>query len=380
MNDFTYWNPTRLVLGRGAIAQLAQLVPAGARILVTYGGGSIKHNGVHRQVVAALRGRPVVEFGGIEPNPDFATLMKAVRLVRDERIDFLLAVGGGSVLDGTKFVGAAARWKGEDPWDLVRRHGAGVVEAVPMGAVLTLPATGSEANGNAVISRRETAEKFAFGASACYPAFAILDPETTFTLPRRQVANGIVDAFVHVMEQYATFPVGAPLQDRQAEAVLATLVESAPAILAEPPSYEARATFMWCATQALNGLVGCGVPQDWTTHMIGHELTALYGLDHGVTLAIVLPGVLRHELERKRAKLAQLGRRVFGVEGAEAAVDRIEAFFRSVGVPTRLSEHDVDGNAAAVSISRRFAERGVRWGEHQAIGPEAVAEILRSRA
>ncbi|HTN54489.1 MAG TPA: iron-containing alcohol dehydrogenase [Anaeromyxobacter sp.] len=380
MNDFTYWNPTRLVFGRGAIARLADLVPARARVLLAYGGGSILKNGVHAQVLAALGERTVVPFAGIEPNPDHATLMKAVARVREERLDFLLAVGGGSVLDGIKYVAAAARWPGPDPWDILRTAGQGVASAVPVGAVLTLPATGSEANPTAVISRRETGEKLYFGADCCYPAFAVLDPQTTFSLPARQVANGIVDAFVHVMEQYATQPAAAPLQDRQAEAILATLVEEAPAILADPPGYDARATFTWCATQALNGLIGCGVPQDWATHMIGHELTALHGLDHGVTLAVVLPGVLRHEVEFKRGKLAQLGRRVFGVDGAEAAIDRVEAFFRSVGQRTRLSEHGVDADAAADRIARRFRARGARFGERGAIGPEEAAAIVRARA
>ena len=249
-----------------------------------------------------------------------------------------------------------------------------------MGAVLTLPATGSESNGTAVVSRRETGEKLAFGAECCYPVFSILDPETTFSLPRRQVQNGIVDTFVHVMEQYATYPAAAPLQDRQSEAILATLVESAQDILREPASYDARATFVWCATQGLNGLVACGVPQDWSTHMIGHELTAFYGLDHGQTLAVVLPGVLRHQVERKRAKLAQFGRRIFGVDGAEAAIEATEAFFRSLGVKTRLAEYGVDATEAAERISRRFRERETKLGEHKVIGPDEAAEILRMRA
>ena len=380
MNAFTYFNPTRLVFGRGSIEKLDKLVPAGARVLLTYGGGSILKNGVRDQVRKALGARAVVEFGGVEANPDFATLLRAVKVLREEGLDFLLAVGGGSVLDGTKFVAAAARWTGGDPWRILETHGAGVREAVPMGAVLTLPATGSESNGTGVISRRETGEKLAFAAECCFPVFSILDPETTYSLPRRQVENGIVDAFVHVMEQYATYPAAAPLQDRQAEAILSTLVETAPEILREPASYDARATFVWCATQALNGLIGCGVPQDWTTHMIGHELTAFYGLDHGQTLAVVLPGVLRHEVERKRAKLAQYGRRVFGVDGAEAAIDATEAFFRSVGARTRLSEYGVDAEEAAERIARRFRERGSRFGEHRVIGADEAAAILRARA
>jgi NADP-dependent alcohol dehydrogenase len=379
MLDFTFHNPTRLVLGRGAISKLRQLVPAGARVLVTSGGGSIRRNGVRDQVLAALAGRTALEFEGIEPNPEYATLMRAVEVVRREAIDFLLAVGGGSVLDGTKFVAAASRWRGDDPWAILERKGAGVREAVPLGCVLTLPATGSEANPSAVVSRRETAQKLHFAADACYPAFAILDPETTFSLPRRQLVNGIVDAYTHVMEQYATYPADAPLQDRQAEAVLATLVEAAGSILADPPSYQARATLIWCATHALNGTIACGVPQDWATHMIGHELTALHGLDHAVTLAIALPGVLRDRIEAKRAKLERYGRMIFGVAGAEEAVDRTEAFFRELGMKTRLSEHGLDARETAAEVRRRLTRRSARAGERNDFDGEAAERVLLAR-
>jgi NADP-dependent alcohol dehydrogenase len=380
MLDFDFRNATRVVLGRGTIARLCELVPENARVLVTMGAGSVERNGVLAQVRAALAGRTVIEFRGIEANPEYETLLRATRLVRDEQLDFLLAVGGGSVLDGTKFIAAAARFPGDDPWQIVRRRGAGVKDAVPMAVVLTLPATGSEANSTAVISRRDTGEKAAFAADACYHLFSILDPETTFTLPRAQLVNGIVDAYVHVMEQYATFPAAAPLQDRQAEAILATLVETAPAIVADPPSYDARATLMWCATNALDGKIGQGVPQDWATHLIGHELTALHGLDHAVTLAIVLPGLLRHQLERKREKLETYGRRVLGVEGADAAIARTETFFRGLGMRTRLSEHGLDAQATAEAIRARFSARGTRLGEHGDVDAEAAARIIRSRA
>ena len=252
-------------------------------------------------------------------------------------------------------------------------------DAIPLGCVMTLPATGSEGNPTAVISRRGTAEKYFFGAPPCFPVFAVLDPATTFSLPRRQVVNGIVDAYVHVMEQYAT-TLGAPLQDRQAEAILATLVESAGRILAEPPDVQARATFMWCATQALNTLLACGVDQDWATHMIGHELTALYGLDHAVTLAIVLPAALRERVEAKRAKLAQYGKRIFGVDGADAAIDRTESFFRELGMKTRLSEHGIDAKAAAAEVERRFTSRGFTIGERGEVDGKLAARILLARA
>ena len=381
MRDFSYFNPTRLVLGRGKIAELSKLVPLNARVLVTSGGGSIKRNGVRDQVLAALAGRKVREFEGIEPNPEYATLLKAVEIVKRDGIDFLLSVGGGSVLDGTKFVAAAARYPaGQDPWQILLDHGASVKDAVPVGCVLTLPATGSEANPTGVISRRASAEKYHFGAPCCFPVFSILDPATTFSLPRKQVVNGIVDAYTHVIEQYATTLAAAPLQDRQAEAVLSTLVEQAPAILAEPPDFQARATFMWCATQALNTLLACGVDEDWATHMIGHELTALYGLDHAVTLAIILPGALRERIEQKRAKLTQYGKRVFGVDTAEQAIDRTEAFFRDLGMRTRLSEHGIDAQAAAAEVDRRFTSRGSCAGERGEVDGKLAARILLSRA
>lgn len=379
MRAFAFYNPTRIVLGRGAISRLAELVPQRARVLVLYGGGSIRRNGVYDQVVTALGGRSRLEFGGIEANPDFATLMRAVELVRTEKVDFLLSVGGGSVLDGAKFVAAAVPYS-SDPWEILTSSGAVVKQALPVGAVLTLPATGSESNGNSVISRRETREKLAFASELSFPVFSILDPETTFTLPKQQIRNGIVDAYVHVMEQYATYPAEAPLQDRQAEAVLSTLIENAEAALAEPPSYDARATLMWCATNALNMLINRGVPEDWSTHQIGHELTALYGLDHAVTLAIVLPGVLRHCLDKKRAKLEQYGSRIFGIRGAGLAIERTELFFREVGIATRLSEHGVDGAEAANICEQRFAKRGTRLGEHEDIDAAAVGAILRGRS
>ncbi len=382
MDNFTYRNPTTIVFGKGSIADLPKYLPSGAKVLMTYGGGSIKKNGVYDQVVSALKGGTFLEFGGIQPNPKYETLMQAVELARRESVDFLLAVGGGSVLDGTKFIAAAIPFKEGDPWRILSEQ-VQVSEAVPLGCVLTLPATGSESNGFAVISRESTKEKLAFFSEHVYPRFSILDPTTTFSLPTRQVANGIVDAFTHVIEQYATFPVGAALQDRQAEAVLLTLIEQGPKTLQDPGDYIARANLVWCATQALNGLISCGVPQDWATHMIGHELTALYGIDHAQSLAIVLPGVLNYKLQQKKEKLAQYGRRVWGLQGddeqlALQAIDKTEEFFRSVGVKTRLSEYGIPRECAE-RASERLAKRGVKLGEHKDIGPREVADILNRR-
>lgn len=383
MNNFEYHNPTRIVFGRGVIERLSGLIPAEKKVLMTYGGGSIKRNGVYDQVMKALAGRQVLEFGQIPPNPHYEHLMEAVKLVKREQVGFLLAVGGGSVADGTKFIAAAARYEGADPWDILAK-GAEVASAVPMGMVLTLPATGSESNGGAVISRHSTQEKLVFSSDHCFPRFAILDPEVTFSLPDKQVRNGIVDAYVHVMEQYATYSVNAALQDRQAEGILLALIEEGPKTLRNPKDYDSRANLVWCATQALNGLIGVGVPQDWATHYIGHELTAFYGLDHAETLAIVLPALLRNQKARKRAKLLQYARRVWGVTDADedAAIERGIActaeFFESLGMPTKLAAYGVSPEEAAKRVSERFAQRGTKLGEYGDIGAEQAAQILRT--
>lgn len=381
--NFQFQNPTRIVFGPGSVAELARLVPSDARVLLLAGGGSIRSNGAYDQVIAALGSRIVAEFWGIEPNPEFETLAKAVALCREKQIDFLLPVGGGSVFDGTKFVAAAVPFQG-DIWDIVGSH-APVRSALPIGGVLTLPATGSEANGNAVISRRAAREKLYFGSPLVYPVFSILDPTFTRTLDARQSANGVVDAFVHVCEQYVSDPVDAPLHDRFAEGVLLTLVEQGPSVMADPSDLTARGHVMWAATMALNGLIGCGVPNDWATHGIGHELTAFHGLDHAQTLAVVQPGLWTAQFERKLPRLAHFGRRVWGLTGddrdvALAAITRTEEFYRSLGVKTRLSEYGVDAGATAKDVSERFRQRGARVGEAGSVGPEMIESILLSRA
>lgn len=382
MNNFVFQNPTSILFGKGMIRELRRRVPRDVPVMLLYGGGSIRKNGVYEQVKQALGDIVPVELGGIEPNPLYETCMKAVEQARAHRVGFLLSVGGGSVLDATKFIAAAVPWNdGEDgdPWRILSDN-APVRAALPIGAVLTLPATGSESNGNSVISRRSTQEKLAFGSPLVYPVFSVLDPETTFSLPRRQVRNGVVDAFVHVMEQYATYPAAAPLQDRFCESVVQTLVEVGPVTVERPTDYEPRAAFMWAATMALNGLIGAGVPQDWTTHMIGHELTAFYGVDHAESLAVVMPGLWHHRLQQKREKLESLGQRVFGVAGAAAAVGATERFFLSLGMPVRLSDYKIDAEDAAKRVSERLRARGAMLGEHRDVSPDDVAAILRSRA
>lgn len=379
MQSFSFRNPTEIVFGSNTIASLSTRVPKDVPILLAYGGGSIKRNSVYDQVIEALGSREVVEFSGIEPNPTYETTMSGLALIRDQSVGFLLAVGGGSVLDACKFMAAAARFEGSDPWSILSRRVA-VRQALPIGTVVTLPASGSEANGNAVISRSSTNEKLAFSSPAVFPVFSILDPETTYSLPTKLVRNGIVDAFVHVLEQYATLPAGAPLQDRFAESILSTLIEIAPACLAQPPDYSARSNLMWCATVALNGLIGCGVPGDWATHEIGHELTALYGIDHAESLAVILPGVWTVSLQDKQAKLDQFAQRVFGAAGAQEGIQSTEGFFRSLGMPTRLSEHGIDLEDALTKITARVKVRRLRLGERRKIGPDEVAKILRLRA
>jgi NADP-dependent alcohol dehydrogenase len=384
MDNFTYYNPTRIHFGRGQIAKVGQELPLEARVLLLAGGGSIKQNGVYDQVRAALGARTVFEFFGVEANPDFDTLMKAVELCRRERIDWILAVGGGSVLDGAKFVAAAVPFAG-DPWDILAKS-AEVKKALPLGAVLTLPATGSESNTAAVISRRALKEKLAFLSPLVFPRFSVLDPEATFSLPARQVANGIGDAFCHVMEQYLTYPAGAALQDRFAESILRVLIEEGPKTLANPRDYAARANLVWAATWALNTAIGMGVPQDWASHMIGHELTALHGIDHARTLAVVLPSLMQVQRAGKREKLLQYADRVWDLrEGTEdaridAAIAATRRFYESLGFATHLSDYGVAADTAA-EVARRLDAKGMaKLGERGDITPAVVERILRLAA
>ena len=378
MENFIFQNPTKLIFGKGMIAQLAKEIPAGKRVMVTFGGGSVKKNGVYDQVKDALKAFEVVEFWGIESNPKVETLREAIKLGKEKQVDFLLAVGGGSVIDGTKLIAAGLLYDG-DAWDLVLK---GVSKhAVPLATVLTLPATGSEMNNGAVISRKETAEKFAF--YSFNPVFSILDPTVTFTLPKWQVACGIADTFVHVMEQYMTRPGQSRLMDRWAEGVIQSLVEIAPSIMENQEDYDKMADFMLCATMGLNHFIAMGVCEDWATHMIGHELTALHGLTHGATLAIVLPGLWRTLKQKKMAKLVQLGERVWGIqdgsdeERADRTIEKTEAFFRSLGLPTRLGDAQI-GDDTIIEIERRFIERKVGFGEDGDVTAEIARRILEN--
>jgi len=382
MINFSYRNPVRLVFGRGSIGQLPGLLPEKEKIMMIYGGGSIKRNGVYDQVVEALKGVEFTEFPGIEPNPLYETCMKAVEAAKKNRIKFLLAVGGGSVIDATKFIAAAVEYRGGDPWEIVAKT-VPLQSALPLGVILTLPATGAVMNPTAVISRASTGDKLPFSDPCVYPVFSILDPETTYSLPERQSVNGAVDTFVHVTEQYVLGGPASLLQDRFCESIIATVIEETPKILSDSRNYEARANIMWCATNALNGWCGLGRTQDWATHMIGHELTALYGIDHAQSLAVVLPELWRAKIRTKERALAQFARRVFGAEegkdskAAEIAIARTEEFFHSIGMKTKLSDCGINREEAATRVYERFMGYGdVAFGEDGDINAARAREIL----
>ncbi|MCE1188162.1 MAG: iron-containing alcohol dehydrogenase [Ignavibacteria bacterium] len=383
MNNFNFYNPVKILFGKGKISELPRELPVDTRkVLITYGGGSILKNGVMQQVKAALQNFEVLEFGGIEPNPTFETLMKCVEFIRNNEVDFILAVGGGSVIDGTKFISAAVFADG-DPWQIMLTRGAAIKKAMPFGAVLTLPATGSEMNSGGVVTRKSIQAKLVFGNSLVFPKFSILDPETTYSLPATQVANGIVDAYVHIMEQYLTYPVNAGPQDRFAEGLLQTLIEVGPQTLANPNDYDLRANFMWTATLALNGLIGAGVPQDWATHMVGHELTALFGIDHGKTLAILLPGMMKIRKMAKRTKLVQYAKNVWKLSSTnedllvEEAIRLTEEFFQTMTISTKLSEYGITEKDIPSIISHLESHGMTALGEHRDVTPQVVESVLR---
>lgn len=383
MNNFDFRNPTHIMFGKRRIADLKDQVPADAKVLILYGGGSAERTGVLAQVRQALAGRTLVEFSGIEPNPRYATALKAVELVGEEDVTFLLAVGGGSVIDATKFIAAAAKYEG-DAWDILTSHGSVVKGAMPFGTVLTLPATGSEMNSGAVISNPEKGAKLSFMSAHTYPVFSILDPEITYTLPPRQIANGVADAFVHIIEQYLTYPSAARVQDGFAETLLRTLIELGPKALETPDDYDIRANLMWVATLALNGLIGAGVPQDWASHMIGHEITALNDTDHARTLAAVLPSLLNDQRGPKREKLLQYAANVWDIrEGSDdaridAVIDATREFFEQMGIKTRLGNYDVAAPEID-SIVTALKDHGMTaLGEHSAIAPDDARRILEA--
>lgn len=384
MENFIFANPVKIIFGKNTINQIANEIPKNKKVLIIYGGGSIKKNGVYDQVIKSLDSYKYFEFKGIEPNPHYETCMKAVTFIKENNIDFLLAVGGGSVIDATKFIAAAACFKGSDPWTFISKHEP-IDSALPFGTILTLPATGSEMNNGAVITRAETKDKLAFASTHTFPQFSVLDPEVTYTLPAKQIANGVVDTFVHIIEQYVTYPDRAEIQYAFAESILKVLIDEGPKALETPEDYDVRANLMWASTWGLNGWIGCGVPQDWATHRIGHELTALYGLDHGQTLAIVLPGVLTIMKDQKEEMIIRLGEQVFGIynnltkdERIKYTIEAVEGFFEEMGIATRLSNYGL-GQEAVDAVSKKITDRGWKLGEHQNIDGNMVKEILTIR-
>ncbi|MEO3988670.1 iron-containing alcohol dehydrogenase [Pseudocitrobacter cyperus] len=382
MQDFIYQNPVKILFGHDQIPALAQEVPQDKKVMIVYGGGSVIKHGILQRVKGSLKNTLVFEFGGVEPNPHYETLMKAVEIVKAEKIDFLLAVGGGSVIDGTKFIAAAALYE-NDPWEIITSYGSVVKQALPFGCVLTLAATGSEMNNTAVINRATTQDKLFFASPCVMPQFSVLEPEITYTLPERQTANGVVDAFVHILEQYITYPVNAKVQDRLAEGLLNTLKEEGPTALKNPQDYDARANIMWAATMALNGMLSAGVPTDWASHLIGQEITALYGIDHARTLAIVMPALWRYCKNEKSEKLAQYGARVWNIpesdteKMADEAINATVDFFEQLGVKTRLSDYDL-GDEAIAEVIRKLKEHGhIALGEHGKITAREAEALLK---
>ncbi|TNE56108.1 MAG: iron-containing alcohol dehydrogenase [Bacteroidetes bacterium] len=384
MLNFEYHNPVKIVFGKDQLPKLPSYLSdeqVSGKVLILYGGGSIEKTGLLDRIKQVLSSYQLSYFKGVEANPEYSTLMKAVEQIRQENIEFVLAVGGGSVIDAAKFIVGAVNYDGE-PWDVLARKGsAQFKDALPFGTILTLPATGSEANSGAVISRSEIQEKRTMGGPLFFPKFSFLDPTLIATLPERQIANGIIDAFMHTLEQYLTYPTQNRLQEREAEAILQTLIEIGPKVLQNPSDYDAAANLMWCATHALNGNLRCGVPTDWATHMIGHELTALFGIDHARTLAIVAPRLYEQLFEEKKEKLQQYGQRVWNLDGspeqiAQKAIEETETFFQRLGVNTRLSSYSPEAPSAVNIVRERFLERNWHLGEHKNVDALIAAKIV----
>lgn len=385
MLNFEFKNPTKIIFGKGEILKISREIPKDKKILILYGGGSIKKNGIYEQVTQALANHQWIEFGGIPANPEYEVLLEALNLIKAEKIDFMLAVGGGSVIDGVKFLSAAAHYTAGEPWEILQK-GVRTEEGkgLPFGTVLTLPATGSEMNSGAVVSRRSTQEKLGMGGPGLFPQFSILDPEVIRSIPKNQLVNGITDAYTHVLEQYMTYPTSASLQDRISESIMQTLQEIAPKLLHEDFDYGAAANFMWSCTMALNGLIQKGVPTDWAVHAMGHELTAQFGIDHARTLAIVAPSHYRYYFEEKKEKLAQYASRVWGIhdgsveEKAEKAIASLENFFHSLEIKTKLSSYTEDFAGSAEKVEAAFVKRNwLALGEHKKLTPEDAKNIIK---
>lgn len=382
MNNFYSYNPTKVLFGKGMTARIGAELRDVSKILLVYGRGSIRRSGIYDQVRSALREWDVVEFGGIEPNPEYETCLSAIDFARAQGVEFVLAVGGGSVIDAAKFIALTYDADVYDPWRIITGELPVPAKVLPVGCIQTLPASGTEINNALVLSRKALKRKLSFNTISLYPRFSVLDPEATMTLSRRQTALGMADIFMHVLEQYMTYPADAPLQDRQAEAILSTVIEVSEPLLNHLDDYCLRATVSWCAAQTSNGTINRGVPTDWATHAIGHELTVLYDIPHAQTLVLIVGGLYLHQIERKKAKLAQYGRRVWGLSGspddvAGAAIERTMAFFEGMGLATRFSALGMDVREVAPALRRQFEQCGFQpIGEHKDIDLDAVDKIL----
>lgn len=385
MDNFTFYNPTKLIFGKGQLEQLKKEIPTyGKKVLLVYGGGSIKKSGLYDKVTALLKeiGAEVFELSGVEPNPRIATARKGVEICKQEGIDFLLAVGGGSVIDCTKLIAAGAKYDG-DAWDLVIKK-AFAREALPFGTVLTLAATGSEMNAGSVITNWETNEKYGWGSPVTFPKFSILDPVHTYTVPKNQTIYGIVDMMSHVLEHYFHLEEKTDFQDRMCESLLLTIMETAPKLLADLENYDYRATILYSGTMALNGILNMGYRGDWATHNLEHAVSAVYDIPHGGGLAILFPHWMRHNLAVKPERFKQLAVRVFGVnpEGKTAeeagleGIQKLREFWNSIEAPARLADYDIDDSKLDLMADRAMANG--EFGNFKKLNREDTLAIYRA--
>lgn len=379
MNNFELNNPTKIVFGTDSMNRISDLIrPFGNKVLITYGGGSVKKNGIYEKVVSQLKDFEIREFGGIEPNPRVETIRKAREENKDFNPDFILAVGGGSVIDGTKLLASSMYYSG-DPWDFLVKNDSEPQKYVPFGVVLTLSATGSEMNNGSVITNWETHEKLLFGREQTYPVFSILDPQNTYSVPKDQTAYGIIDAFSHVLEQYIVNSKNTPLQDRFSEGILLTLIENSKNVLDDPKDYIARANIMFSACMALNNLISSGTNQDWATHNIGDEISAFYDIPHAGGLAIITPRWMDVVKKDKATKIIQFGKRIWQLSGTdeqviEGAIKKTYDFFSSLGVKMSFKEWNID-NKYFDLIVERLAKKGI--GESP-LSAKQISEILNN--
>lgn len=386
MNNFYYYNPTKIIFGKGMIENIVREIPKHKKILIIHGVSSIKKNGVYNTLREVLKTYQVYEFGGVGPNPDCDTAAEIVNVIRDKNIDFLLAVGGGSVIDMTKFVSLAANYPEENnPWDFLKDKSKTPSNSIEFGVILTIPATGSEMNNAFVISNKKTCEKLVASAYTTYPEFSVLDPSFALSLSRQQMLNGIIDTYIHILEQYMTCLHDGFVQDSQSEAFLKTIISIAPKLLDKSRRYEDLATFTWVAAQVSSGILCRGVPVDWSSHEISHQITAITNLDHAKALALVLFGVWENQFESKKEKLAKYSKNVLDYEGADPkesaqfAISETQNLFKNWGMDTKLSDYDISCTNLIGSVIDYFKKNRAILGENNSITYKNIEKILQSR-